>query len=194
MTAEDRTRLRDAFEEAVRQTSGWLLQYDWDMAERFTYHALARKGADFSGGRLVYAGQHKLKVDGNSPYRLHDHGLFWPLLDGRKLGVVSGQPHAVAGRLTDPQFVAANGGEVTWMVAATILCPPVGEPKWPYWPRLQEELERSDWDLLLCSAGVLSALVCDHARRIGRKALDIGAFDGVLLGAPHNIACPFRQP
>lgn len=194
MSAEDRARLGDAFEEAARAAPAWLLQYAWDPAERLTFHALECKGAAFSDGRLTYKGHTKRKVDCNSVYRLHNHGLFWPLLEGRKLAVVSCHAGAIARRLMDQMFVAANGGRITWDVAATILSPPPREPKWPHWPRLRDELERSDWDLLLCAAGTLSAIICDHARRIGRKALDIGAFGDVLLGVPHNIARPMLQP
>ena len=123
---------------------------------------------------------------------MHDHALFWPLLDGGELAVVSGQPHALGQRVLDRGFVRANGGEVTWSITATVLCPPVGEHKWPYWPRTQEELGRSDWNVLLCSAGVLSALVCDHTCRTGRKTLNLGGLNQVSsLALTTIIARPF---
>ena len=43
------------------------------------------------------------------------------------------------------------------------------------------DLFSSDWDLLLCSAGSLSAILCEHARHLGRKAIDIGALDVTIL-------------
>jgi len=50
--------------------------------------------------------------------------------------------------------------------------------------RRWDERFAAEWDLLLCSAGSLSALLCEHARRAGRKALDVGALDQALLGDP----------
>jgi hypothetical protein len=35
----------------------------------------------------------------------------------------------------------------------------------------------AEWDLLLCSAGSLSAVICEAARQRGRKAIDVGACD-----------------
>ena len=112
MSAEDRVRLGDAFDEAAQAATAWLLQYAWDPAERLTWHALQQKGVRFSEGRLVYRGEAKQKVDCNSVYRLHNQGLFWPLLEGRKLAVVSCHAGAIARRLMHQPFVAANGGKI----------------------------------------------------------------------------------
>jgi hypothetical protein len=191
---EDREQFLDAFEEAARHAPAWLLQYRWELAEQLTWHALVLKGVGFAAGCAVYEGQPKRKIECNSVYRLHNHGLFWPLLEGRRLAIVGCHVGALAERLMDRQFVTANGGRVTWTVAATIPSPPWRQTKWPHWPRIREELERTDWDLLLAAAGTLSALTCDHARKLGRKALDVGALSFVLLGQPHNIAHPFVQP
>lgn len=57
-----------------------------------------------------------------------------------------------------------------------------GTVKRSHWPRMRDELSAAEWDLLLCSAGSLSALLCERARQAGRKALDIGAFGQTLLG------------
>jgi hypothetical protein len=51
----------------------------------------------------------------------------------------------------------------------------------PHWPRIRDELLAAKWDLLLCSAGTLSAILCEHGRQIGRKALDMGAFDDGII-------------
>ena len=47
--------------------------------------------------------------------------------------------------------------------------------------RIAEELLSTDWDLLLCFAGSLSAILCEYARQLGRKAIDIGAHDMRIL-------------
>jgi len=59
------------------------------------------------------------------------------------------------------------------------------------WPQMRDELFAAGWDLLLCSAGSLSAILCEHARLTGRRALDVGAVDQALLGhfmGSQNIA------
>lgn len=104
--------------------------------------------------------------------------LWWTLLAGKRLAIVSGQAEALAARLIDPEFVRATGGaEVTWSVVTALACPPVSEPKRTHWPGMRNELFATEWDLLLCSAGSLSAIFCVHAQQTGRKALDIGALD-----------------
>jgi hypothetical protein len=45
---------------------------------------------------------------------------------------------------------------------------------------MRDGLFTSDWDLLLCSAGSLSAVLCDRAMQVGRKAIDMGAIDTQL--------------
>lgn len=42
---------------------------------------------------------------------------------------------------------------------------------------MRDELVAADWDLVLCSAGSLSAIVCEHTRQAARSAVDIGAID-----------------
>lgn len=54
---------------------------------------------------------------------------------------------------------------------------PLVDPMHSHWPRMRDELSAADWDLLLCSAGTLSAILCEHACQAGRKALDLGACD-----------------
>lgn len=68
-----------------------------------------------------------------------------------------------------------------WSIAATQACPDKSVPKVKTWQRVRDELFSSDWDLLLCSAGSLSAILCEHARQVGRKAIDIGALDVTIL-------------
>jgi hypothetical protein len=46
---------------------------------------------------------------------------------------------------------------------------------------MRDELFATDWDLLLCSAGALSAILCEQSRQAGRQAIDIGALDVALL-------------
>lgn len=46
---------------------------------------------------------------------------------------------------------------------------------------MRDGLFATEWDLLLCAAGSLSAILCEHARQSGRMALDIGALDQQLL-------------
>lgn len=48
--------------------------------------------------------------------------------------------------------------------------------------RVREELLASEWDLPLCPAGLLSAVICEVARHWGRKAIDVGALDVAYLG------------
>lgn len=138
-----------------------------------------------------YAGLLKRKIDCNAVYKLLDEGLWWPLLDGKRLAIVSGHADALAAKLMEAEFVrATGGGEVSWSIDIVLLCPPVGEPKRSHWPQMHDQLFASDWDLLLCSAGSLSAVVCEHARRMGRQAIDIGALDCQFIervDAAHSI-------
>jgi hypothetical protein len=73
-------------------------------------------------------------------------------------------------------------------VQTALACPPVSEPKHTNWPRIRDELFATDWDLLLCSAGSLSAILCEHARKAGRKALDLGALDSDIVTHPTRTA------
>lgn len=57
-------------------------------------------------------------------------------------------------------------------------------PKRDQWPRMRNELFAADWDMLLCSAGLLSALLRDQARIMASKAIDTGSLDSVLLTDP----------
>ncbi len=76
---------------------------------------------------------------------------------------------------------STGGGEITWTIATKVACPPVHEPKRPHWSRMQDELLSSPWDLLLCSAGSLSAILCTKAAEVGRKAMDVGALDQRII-------------
>jgi len=109
------------------------------------------------------------------------NGLWWPMLAGKRLVIVSGHADALAAKLMDTEFVrATGGGEVSWSIDTVLSGPPVGEPKLSHWSQLRDQLFASDWDLLLCSGGSLSAIVCEHARKAGRKAIDIGSLDQTL--------------
>lgn len=70
---------------------------------------------------------------------------------------------------------------VTMLTAATVTCPDKLVPKHLHWPRMRDELSAADWDLLLCSAGTLSAILCEHAWQVGQKGLDVGAIDVQLM-------------
>lgn len=186
MNRRDFEVLGEEFEQAVLAAPAWPLIYHWDMAARFTYETLLLKDASFRDGKVFFRGSAKLKLACDALYRLHEFGLFWTLLDGKRLAIISGQSEAVAAKLLDRDFVEKNGGTITWTVSAKIPCPPKPEPKAPHWPRIRDPLSHSDWNLLLCSAGTLSPLLCHHALALGRNALDIGSFDTVILGANKN--------
>ncbi|MGE0377054.1 MAG: hypothetical protein AB7Q45_16715, partial [Planctomycetaceae bacterium] len=178
----DRDELWPLFDTAGRNSPHWLVQYHWDIASRFTHAAFTAHGVGIQRDSFQYAGGPKRKVDCDAVYKLLDEGLWWPILAGKRLATVSGQAEALAARLMDADFVRATGcGDVSWSVAKTLTCPPVHESKRLHWPRLRDELFAAEWDLLLCSAGSLSAILCDHARRIGRKAIDIGSLDTRFL-------------
>lgn len=107
-----------------------------------------------------------------------DHGLWWPLLGGKRLAIVSGHADEFAARLVNAKLVkATGGGDVTWSVAIKITCPDKTVAKRKFWNRMREELFATEWDLLLCSAGSLSAVICEAARQRGRKAIDVGQLD-----------------
>jgi len=184
---EDRDELWPLFDEACRNAPHWLVQYGWDIAERLTHASLSAHGVGIEPDGFRYAGSLRRKIDCNAVYKLLDEGLWWPMLAGKRLAIVSGQAEAVAARLMDTEFVlATGGGEVSWSMGTVLSCPPVSEPKRSHWPRLRDELFSSEWDLLLCSAGSLSAVNCEAVRLRGRRALDIGAFDGILLQGEHH--------
>lgn len=175
---EDRDELWPLFDEACRNSPHWLVQHGWDIAERLTHAALVAHGVGVESDGFRIGGSFKRKIDCNAVYKLLDEGLWWPLLAGKRLAIVSGHAEALATRLMDPAFVRSTGGsEVTWSVVTALACPPVSEAKRTHWPRIRDELFSTDWDLLLCSAGSLSAVLCEHARQVGRKAIDIGALD-----------------
>lgn len=179
---EDRDELWPLFDQACRDAPHWLAQYGWDIAERLTHAALLAHGVGVEPDGFHYAGALKRKIDCNAVYKLLDEGLWWSLLAGKRLAIVSGQVDEFAARLLDAAFVkATGGGEVTWSIATVLSCPPVGEPKRSHWPQLHDRLFASDWDLLLCSAGSLSAIFCEHARNAGRMAIDIGSVDAAVL-------------
>jgi hypothetical protein len=175
---EDRDELWPLFDQACRNSPHWLVQHWWEPAERFTLQALKAQGVTIDREGFGYARSRKRKIDCNAVYRLMDHGLWWPLLENKRLAIVSGHAEAFAARLMDPDFVRTTGGsEITWSIATKVNCPSVHEAKRGHWPRMRDNLLSGNWDLLLCSAGALSAILCDNAKSIGRNVLDIGALD-----------------
>ncbi|MFV0443967.1 MAG: hypothetical protein ACK5Q5_10390 [Planctomycetaceae bacterium] len=186
---EDRELLWPLFDEACRNAPAWLVQYGWDIAERLTHAALVAHGVGIEPDGFRHAGALKRKIDCNAVYKLLDEGLWWPLLDGKRLAIVSGQAEAVAARLMDPEFVrSTDGNDANWTIATTVTCPPLNQPKHTHWSRMRDELFAAEWDLLLCSSGGLSAVICEVARQRGRRAIDVGALDVAFLGnrSAHN--------
>lgn len=175
---EDRDELWPLFDQACRNSPHWLVQYWWEPAERFTLQALKAQGVAVDAEGFGYARSRKGKIDCNAVYRLLDEGLWWSILENKRLAIVSGHADAFAARLTDPDFVAATGRtEISWDIVTKRACPAVHEPKHPSLSRLRDELLSSRWDLLLCSAGTLSAILCNQMVQAGRMALDVGALD-----------------
>ncbi|MCL6501693.1 MAG: hypothetical protein K6T86_03335 [Pirellulales bacterium] len=122
------------------------------------------------------------KLLGDELHLLQPYFKPWPQPAAKRLAIVSRQAEALGSRLTDPTFVRSPGGEdVTWCIGAAITCPPLNQPKHPHCSRMREELFATDWDLLLCSAGALSAILCEQAQSAGRKALDIRALDATII-------------
>jgi len=72
---------------------------------------------------------------------------------------------------------ATGRAEITWSIATKIICPDRTVAKREFWNRVRDELFAEEWDLLLCSAGSLSAVICEAVRRNNRKSVDLGAFD-----------------
>jgi hypothetical protein len=179
---EDRNELWPLFDEACRNAPHWLVQFGWDIAERFTHAAFTAHGIGIEPNGFRHAGALKRKVDCNAVYKLLSEGLWWPLLASKRLAIVSGQAEALAIKLVDSEFVRiTGGGDVAWSVVTTFSCPPVSEPKRTHWSRIRDILFTTEWDLLLCSSGSLSAILCEYARQTGRKALDIGALDTIII-------------
>jgi len=187
---EDRDELWPLFDEACRNALAWLCQFGWDIAERFTHAAFAAQGVGVDPDGFRYAGGLKRKVDCNAVYRLMGEGLWWSLLEGKRLAIVSNRADEVAARLLDESLVQANGGSsVRWSVEVHVFCPDKSVAKRDHCPRMRDELFTAEWNLLLCSAGSLSAVLCEHARLMGRAALDVGAVDQMLLKY-----CPGASP
>ncbi|MFV0444807.1 MAG: hypothetical protein ACK5Q5_14640, partial [Planctomycetaceae bacterium] len=179
---EDRDELWHLFDQACRNAPHWLVQYNWDIAERFTHAALTAQGVTIDAEGFGYARSRKRKVDCNAVYKLIDEDHWWSLLGGKRLAIVSGNADELATRILDEAFVRASGGsDVTWSVAAKVQCPDKSVPKLRHRQRIVDELFSADWDLLLCSAGSLSAILCEQARQAGRKAIDIGSVDQSLM-------------
>lgn len=57
----------------------------WDIAEPFTHAAFMAHGVGIERDGFRYAGGIKRKTDYNAVYRLMDHGLWWPMLEGKRL-------------------------------------------------------------------------------------------------------------
>ena len=129
-----------------------------------------------------YARSRKRKVDCNAVYKLIDERLWWRLLEGKRLAIVGGHADELAARLSSREFDSEDAvREVSWTVTTTAICPPLCQPKHSHLSRLQDMLFGTDWDLLLCSSGSLAAVLCEQARLIGRRAIDIGAGEQRLL-------------
>lgn len=172
------------------------------IAERFTHAAFSAYGVGIEPDGFRYAAALKRKIDCNAVYKLLDEGLWWPLLAGKRLAIVSGHAKTVAARLMDAEFVrATGGGEVTWSVVTALTCPSVSEPKRNHWPRMRDDLFATEWDLLLCAAGSLSTILCEHAKQVGRKAIDVGSldvrlvsFDAIWIGSGSLPCAQQRRP
>ena len=80
-----------------------------------------------------------------------------------------------SGKIYDP--CCGSGGMFVQSVTTKITCPDKTVAKREFWPRVRNELFAAEWDLLLCSAGSLSAVICEAARQRGRKAIDVGQLD-----------------
>lgn len=176
----DRKLLWEPMDAALRNARTWMMQYRWEVAERFCVMALRANGVipDPLTHTFRYRGEVKCKADCNAMYRLSQYGAWWPLLANRKIAIVGGHAERLKERLLNPAFVAASGGaEISWTIPHTLTCPPLTLPKAPAYFQLCDQLGSTDWDLLLCSAGGLAILLCDFAQRIGRNALDIGSLD-----------------
>ncbi|MEZ6066545.1 MAG: hypothetical protein R3B90_12745 [Planctomycetaceae bacterium] len=137
---EDRDELWPLFDEACRNAPHWLVQYGSDIAERLTHAALMSHGVGVEPDGFCYAGSLRRKIDCNAVYKLLDEGLWWSLLAGKRLAIVSGHANALAVRLRDESFVRANGGyDVTWTIATTVTCPQLNQPKHMHWSWLDGE-------------------------------------------------------
>lgn len=175
---EDRYELWPLFDQACRNSPHWLVQHWWEPAERLTLQALKAQGVTVDAEGFGYARSRKLKIDCNAVYRLMDEGLWWPILENKRLAIVSGHADAFAARLMDPEFVrTTGGGEITWSIATKIMCPAIHEPKKNNWQWMIDRLFAVQWDILLCAAGSLSAVFCNRATLSERNAIDVGAID-----------------
>jgi hypothetical protein len=189
----DRETLWPLFDDALRNATAWPCQFGWEVAERFCIAAMTAQGVTIERRGFSYAGELKQKVDCNAVYRLREEGLWWSLLRGKRLAVVSNHADDVSRVLRNDAFVRANGGDrVDWSIAISVSCPPEGVAKSAHWPKIRDELEQSDWTHLLCSAGAMSAIICEYARKMGRNSIDIGSIDRAILGKP-GFASPFTQ-
>lgn len=112
---------------------------------------------------------------------LLNQGLLWPPLESKRLAIASGHADEFAAKLVDPEFVKATGGaKATWSLATKIKCPDKTVAKRDFWNRVRDELLAEGWDMLLYSAGSLSAPICEAARQRGRRAIDVGACDQIV--------------
>ena len=179
---QDRATLWQLFDEACRNSPHWLVQTDWEPAERFVLQSFLSQGITVQRDGFVYAGDKKQKIACNPIYELLDHGTWWSILAGKRLAVVGDHAAEFAKILMDEHFVRRTGGAaVQWNVATALTSPDETVAKNGHWRSLDHELRSSDWDLLLCAAGGLSIILCDRACQMGRKALDIGHLINVFL-------------
>lgn len=169
----DREALLPLFHEALHHATHWPVQFNWPEAERLTYHAMRGAGVKVASSGFGFQGRPKMKVDCNAVYKLPEHGLFWPMLAGKKLAVVGGQAKQLAAALR------ANGCDVR----AIITTPRTEQPKAAAWAAIVNRMEQAgDWSHLVCAAGGLSVLIGERARQMGRRAIDIGQLAGRLIG------------
>ena len=82
-----------------------------DIAERFTHAPFTAHGVGMERVGFQYAGQIKRKIGCNAVCKLLDEKLWWKLVDGKRLAMVSGPADELAALLLDSKFVKATGGD-----------------------------------------------------------------------------------
>ena len=178
----DREELWPLFDEACKNAPAWLCQYNWDIAERFTLAALSAHGVGIEPDGFRYGDSLKRKVDCNAVYRLMEEGLWWPLLEGKRLAILGGNAVEVAARLMNAEFVKrAGGGSISWKVEVSARFPDRSVAKRVLGREALARVLDVEWDLLLCSSGTFSGIGCNRAIVAGRSALDIGSVDTALI-------------
>jgi hypothetical protein len=177
----DDPELRAEFDDAVRHSPQWAVQFCWPIAESITQVGLRAKGVVIGEAGFGYAGMLRRKMDANAVYQLPRHGLWASLLAGRRIGIVGGQAvefaRCLAAYESDPEYAGMR-------VTTVITSPDHHQPKTEWWRRSKPQILTAGFDLLLCAAGGLSTIICEAVRVNGRPALDIGQLVPRLLGDP----------